>query len=281
MTPTPSHGLRPASASTPRVFLSRRKAQAMHASARLLHRVIDRFDHDVIVILGMRRAGNHAFINWLLAQTPTACVFYNNVKRDDVPYERWRREFRLRRPRIRPRVIFSYEDLTLEDVMSGPLSEFLARHEGRGQVRIVVMMREARNIFASRLKKWPERFAGPADIARDKRLYLDLGRLARDRPALQGGGRPTAVLFDRFIADPAFRERLSDELGIARGDRGLDQVTTYGHGSSFDGTAFSGSATDMSVLRRHEAFADDPRFRELTEDPEIVAMSEALFGPSR
>lgn len=293
---------------TLRSLASARRTRLAQAFAGAAFHAIDRIGrYDILVATGMRRSGNHAVLNWVMAQAPTACVFFNNVRATDIPYRRHVRESRIRRPRTRPLAIFSYEDLPLDQVLGGPMAELLARHAARGCGRAMALtiLRDPRNMFASRMRKWPERFRTEADMERDRRLFLTIA--GPEAQALQdpggkaaagatgetagweetGGGEETGaglarrpVLFDRFVADRGYRDELSRFLGIGQGDRGLDEVPVYGHGSSFDGTTADGAAASMSVFSRHEEYHEDPRFRALVDDPRVRSLTARLFPPA-
>lgn len=227
----------------------------------------------LLVVAGQKRSGNHVFLNWLLSQSPGPCAFWNHVAPDQYPTERHRREFRLNDPRQQPTVIFSYEDRALPDIFAGRLTDFLTRHEAQITDRhLCLVLRDPRNLMASRFRKWPEEHteADRADaVTALWHAYAEAAR-APDAVAPDWGG--TAVWFNAFVTDTAYRRTLSDRLGIRPGDRGLDEVTDHGHGSSFGGTA---AAPGQGVFDRWRAYEDDPAFARLFADGSLDTAADA------
>jgi hypothetical protein len=235
--------------------------------------------YEILVVFGMRRSGNHLAISWILAQVRGSAAFYNNINPAGPPFAARMTEFRLRGRNPSPRIVLSYEDVDRDTLLSRPLTSFLEERTVRHGVRVrfALILRDPLNLFASRLKKWPERFATEADLARERRLYLDHARLAAGTGPIWHDAPLVPVLYNEIVADPAARDRAADALGLARGHAGLDAVPVYGHGSSFDGTAGSAEAIRASVFSRWQAQADDPAFRKLI-DPEMREIAQARFG---
>jgi hypothetical protein len=249
-------------------------------SCSTLERMITlRGGYDILVLLGMRRSGNHLAINWILHQTEGAGVFYNNIPAQAHPFSARRTEAHVHLPVRRSRIVLSYEDLSVEDLTAGPLPEFLnARQQHRDvTVRMGLMLRDPFNLFASRLKKWPERFADDQAIARQRALYLQHAKLAQSSDTVLGDIPVVPILYNRLVTDADYRRDLSARLGIADGEKGMDLVPTYGHGSSFDGMAASSQGIQNSVFDRWRHSTDDPRFRKAVDDPRLAAIAADLF----
>lgn len=239
--------------------------------------------YDILVLFGMRRSGNHLAINWILGQVPGSAVFYNNIRQKAHPFDVGMREFRLRFPNTRPRIILSYEDLTASEIMQGPLPDFLADRAARHDVRIQsgVILRDPYNLFASRLKKWPERFATETDIRRQQELYRSHAELAQDPVPVFGDMPVVPILYNPLVSDPAYREKLSHKLYIRSGREGLDEVPLYGHGSSFDGYQTQGADVRAGVFDRWRSSSNDPKFRAVIADKHVRKTALTLFdmGP--
>ncbi len=234
--------------------------------------------YDILVILGMRRSGNHLVINWIRGQTHATNVFFNNIKTASHPFKAWP-DYSLHRGPARPRIILSYEDQSLDTVRSGPLLPFLEQRLAKPGVRLFcgVVLRDPYNLFASRLKKWPERFESGADIAAQRQMYLDHCNLSRDAQALFGDTPIRPIYYNRLLADPAFRNDLSRQFDLAQGDAGLDDVPMNGGGSSFDGYDIDHQQIQRGVFDRWRGFQDDPRFRKAVDDPRVRDIAETLF----
>jgi hypothetical protein len=89
---------------------------------------------------------------------------------------------------------------------------------------------------------------------------------------------PVTVLFNRWIADTAYRQDISGQLGFSFSDSGLRKVSAEYGGSSFDGTQLDGRTDEMQLTQRWTHYIDDPLFQEIFGDAELLALSDALFG---
>lgn len=233
----------------------------------------------LIVVAGLKRSGNHVFLNWMLSQSLGPCAFWNHVAPDQYPTERHRREYRLNAVNQVPTVVLSYEDRDLTAVATGALARFLEDHAPRIRRRdLVLVLREPKNLMASRFKKWPGEYESADEADALMTLWHAYAAAALDGapPAGWEGWQPHAVWFDALVNDASARDRLSDALDLRRGARGLDQVTNHGHGSSFDGLAGAGDPSAMQVSERWRAFSGDPAFERLFADGRAEEVAQRL-----
>ena len=206
------------------------------------------------LVHGMKRSGNHAIIEWMLAQDHF--VFCNNLipvapilrGEKSLPAPRdftaWERE-KLGEGKADRLLCASLEDHALN------VRPFEQLPTGTVQVLIV---RDPANFFASRIRKsrsidhpaYP-REAGPL-LARvvegwkvHVREYLGLTSTLTNR---------VGVSFNAWFTDPDYRRALSARLGLSFSDQGFGRVSAAGGGSSFDRTDFNGDNVRMNVLDR-------------------------------
>lgn len=173
----------------------------------------------------------------------------------------------------------------------------------------IIILRDPFNFFASRLAKL-EKLTGVKDLARVKAewkrmagLFLeDIERPMPDR---------VCVRFNSWFADQSYRRTLSDKIGGTFSDASLQTVHPAGGGSSFDGRdygnrlewrhiarnwrklldprrylrtteylrrLFTPGARSMKVLERWQRMLAVDEYRALFDDPELVELSEAVFG---
>ena len=85
------------------------------------------------------------------------------------------------------------------------------------------------------------------------------------------------VSFNAWFSDENYRRRLAEELGLEHADRGIDEVSSDGGGSSFSGQDFQNRGRDMAVLDRWRHFIDDPNYV-AAFDEETVELSRKIFG---
>ncbi len=236
--------------------------------------------YDILVLFGMRRSGNHLAINWILGQVSGSAVLYNNIRQNAHPFDVGMREYRVRWPNSRPKIILSYEDLAPSDIAAGPLSEFLSDRTRRhnATVQCGVILRDPYNLFASRLKKWPERFATQEAVKTQQDLYEVHAKLALNPEPVFGDAPVIPILYNQLVTDATYRRDLADSLKINSGDAGLDDVPVYGHGSSFDGYETEGANVRTGVFDRWKSSMDDPKFRDVVADEALQRRAQDIFG---
>lgn len=245
-----------------------------------------------IRVVGMSRSGNHAIINWILAQAPGRTCFLNCAEPGWNPFVSarprtpelpgWRalyegfeieaeREGRLSRKDL---LVHSYEDTFL-----GPFKkeENESRHDewvGSSGRRIdLLILRDPRNLFASRLASgygWLEDEIVARVWSQHAREFLGLRRNLRQERL--------TVSYNAWAMSPDYRRGVAEALGLEFDDRAAQKVPAAAGGSSFDGTAYDGRAEEMPVLHRWHRFVGDERFhRMLTR--EVLKLGDRIFGP--
>ncbi len=94
------------------------------------------------------------------------------------------------------------------------------------------------------------------------------------------------VNYNRWFVDVDYRRALAAQLEIPFSDAGLNTISAFGGGSSFDGVGdingdrngLSKSASALDVANRWRQFADDPTFRQLFDSDELWHYSTQIFG---
>ncbi|HWO84480.1 MAG TPA: hypothetical protein VNM38_11930 [Solirubrobacterales bacterium] len=246
-----------------------------------------------IRVVGLSRSGNHAIVNWILAQAPGRTCFLNCAEPGCNPFASarprtselpgWRapyagfeieaeREGRLTGKDL---LIHSYEDTFL-----GPFRkpENEAHHDewvGRSRRRIdLLVLRDARNLFASRLASgygWLEDEVVSRIWAQHAREFLGLRRNLHQERLM--------VSYNDWVTSRGYRRRVAEAIGLEFDDRAAHKVPAAAGGSSFDGTAYDGRAEQMPVLQRWHEFVGEPRFHRLLT-PAVRELSDRIFGPA-
>lgn len=248
----------------------RRRAEVVIGKALRHHIMMRRFR--LIVVMGLRRSGNHVFINWLMAQSRGSCLFFNDVRPPDDPLA-GQGEMRLNRPTETPTLIVSYEDEAWPDLKRGGLEEVLRAHDDRiTERKLCLVLRDPRNLMASRFRKWPELLQEPGRVDASVALWKTHAKRAMCGEA-DADFDLVPVWYPAFIQERDSRDDLARTLGLRFGDRGLDEIPHYGHGSSFGGTD---AVPGEGVFDRWRAYEDEPAFTRLFTDGELDAMADRL-----
>ncbi|MGP1383520.1 MAG: hypothetical protein ACTS2F_08155 [Thainema sp.] len=263
-----------------------------------------------IRVLGLRRSGNHGIVNWICKQSPENHVFINHCRVKDNPYRNvyrdqiflqknsglkgwrceninwWKQESQ---GNFSPKdcLIYSYEDQEISRV-SHPSFEY--KHDlylGKSKVRFdVIIIRDPFNLIASRIK---------GNIVRENARNFDLLKvysktinlpemwLAYAKECLGEtnylNNHKVIIRYNSWFSDESYRQSIAEQMGLDFSDAGFDEVVRAGGiGSSFDGTDFSGKASEMEVLTRWKHLVDNSLFREMISTPGLIDYSEKLFG---
>lgn len=204
-----------------------------------------------ILVHGMKRSGNHAIIQWMLAQGEFK--FYNNI----IPVGAI-----LRGDRAMPEPLdfaaWRAERVTPEQSICASLEDHLpAVRPFRAlpaEVTQVLILRDPENFFASRIRK-AGRAVHPAYPGEPGPMLTRVveGWKAHAREFLGQTSHlanRVGVYFNAWFSDAAYRERTSARLDLPFSDAGYAGVPEAGGGSSFDRTAFDGENRRMKVLER-------------------------------
>ena len=233
-----------------------------------------------IRFVGLKRSGNHAILNWLLRQRKGSVAFFNDV-RPEAPYEASRlvgatsddlREV--------DTATYSIEDTSLAVIAD---RHAYPRRDAYPGLRVgrrldVLLLRDPFNLFASRFRRgapWGS-----------KALYIN-GISAPQMwvtYALESVGRTrwlehdcVTIDYNRWCSSREYRRELARTLDLEFTDEGFTEVTGFGGGSSFESTSQDGSADRMQTDRRWTAFAEDPDFLRLFEDPLLLDLACEIF----
>jgi len=109
-----------------------------------------------------------------------------------------------------------------------------------------------------------------------RRLWKQYAREALDLTA-HLGPRKLVVRYNDWFQSEAYRKDLAERLGLEFSDAGLEDVTKFGFGSSFDRQAFHGRAQQMDVMARWRKYENEASYRSLF-DEEMCDLSRKLFG---
>lgn len=259
-------------------------------------------------VMGLRRSGNHAIINWIAKQVSGEVMFINHVKPLENPYRDqyesqvilgreldntlwnfrdtawWKRE-KEGEFSLKDCLLYSYEDQEIEKIAK---PSFELKHDlylGKSDQRYdVVVMRDPFNLFASRLKSKPREdrpnFSMLEVYSRRynlPELWVSYAKECLAETSLLKN-KKLFVNYNQWFFDIEYRKSLSAQLHMEFSDDGLNDISVSGRGSSFDGDKYAGEAHKMDVLNRWKQFADIPRYRQLFKTEGIEEYSLKLFG---
>ncbi|MBE9064332.1 hypothetical protein [cf. Phormidesmis sp. LEGE 11477] len=250
-----------------------------------------------ICLVGMRRSGNHAVLNWIRSQQPGDVCLLNNVAAGTNPYRYKSDNLRRYHPEHhkqaevyrqqasgnlikRDCLIYSYEDWSLRQIIQPRFERNRDLYVGKsGKSFELLVLRDPFNLFASRLKQ--NFVATKARKLPMVEMWLEHAREFVGESGYLKRNR-ICISYNRWFSNMDYRRSLADQLDIPFSDAGLENISAFGGGSSFDGTGddsrLSGRASALDVTNRWRQFADDPRFQSLFASEALWHYSTQIFG---
>jgi hypothetical protein len=156
----------------------------------------------------------------------------------------------------------NYEDVAYGSRSTSPVYNALQTKSTGLPTRDTVVVRDWYNMVASRLKyiadaKAINRYTITAalDWPTVADRWVDHATTLIEAP--QDTSSFVGINYNRWLTDKEYRERLAASYALPNSETTLDTVSTYGLGSSFDGSNRSGNARSMNLLRRWENLGTD------------------------
>lgn len=227
-----------------------------------------------LVFHAMQRSGHHAIIIWIAFKFEKP-VFYLNWVRHYL-----RPEIALRDRGHHPSggydcfrkvslgnlyepsecIMYNYEESGISDFRRPKLDYCRTRFN-------VLIVRDIFNIIASRLKH------GKQDVDHSIKLWK-----THAREAIGETNYLDSLLYidyNQWFQSKNYRASITKRLKLPFNDKGLNIVSNFGYGSSFNGRKFNGKAQEMNVLKRWGLLPKEILSR-ILRDPETIRLSLAL-----
>ena len=243
---------------------------------------MDMISDTVYFIWSMKRSGAHGFEQWLFPNINGRYLFFNNKKVSNPSsgspanfcdsfngrQERW------------DSLVFGFEDYEFPICEGGIRStedviESITGKNRVGNVINVIVLRDPLNLISSRMKT----------REKDKRMDVDESTVSLwVNNAMEFLGETSflsnkmAVNFNTWFSDEGYRKRLAESFCLEFNDSGKNKVGMKG--SSFDGKAYKGRASQMDVLCRWRDYQDNDEFVRLVSDDRVMELSSKIYGDS-
>ena len=255
-----------------------------------------------IRIIGLRRTGNHALIHWIQQQAGGG-VFLNDLRVDCNPFLREYLSFCAKSDIVsfadrrelfeahdfwlfhslgffsqKELLIVNYEDYWLDQVFHEKWKKKHDEYFGNSKIAYdVLILRDPYNLAASRIK-------GDKIYVRDSVFARDFVEMWKSYAREFIGEthflkeNKVVVNYNLWATCANYRETIAAKLNVPFTDAGINDVPTYGRGSSFDGLRLNGFASSMNVLERWKEYGRNEFYNALLTDAELGALSEQIFG---
>ena len=77
------------------------------------------------------------------------------------------------------------------------------------------------------------------------------------------------VSFPKWVKDKEYRKKIASRLNLKFTDKGFEEISSFGKGSSFDGTSIS-DITKLDVLGRYKLYEKDEEFINLLKIHKLI-----------
>lgn len=247
----------------------------------------------LFIVYGMKRTGNHAIINWLLAHDKF--VFFNNIVpigpildgKHAVPppmdFNEWLRGRNFRENRI---VIDNFKKLFFRNrTMIASLEDHNLKFSPFKNVPVevtnILLLRDPFNLLSSRIRK--------GSVLHRPLIYpTEMNAFMKRVPELWKSyaseflgltdylDNKVSIYFNSWFSSENYRRETSHKLGFEFNDSKYSSVVKKSSGgSSFDGTLFNGHSNEMNVLNRETELSGGEKklLDELLQDSELHDLS--------
>lgn len=228
----------------------------------------------------MRRSGNHAISNWVLKQLEGATCYNNNMGPFHPPENTIIKRIFLK-GWSKYNLVVSLEDKPCEAAFL-PFDE---KKFGKASIKAnILILRDPFNMFASRWV-WKDEFGRM--FREDKMHQQEIIDLWKDHAQTFLAWRNGQVLnkneiyipiqYNQWFKDLEYRKELAHKLGLEFTDKGKEEVSGYGFGSSFEGRENDGKASNSKVMERWEGLKENSSYKSLFQDAELRSLASEIF----
>ncbi|MCB0804171.1 MAG: hypothetical protein KDC05_00145 [Bacteroidales bacterium] len=257
-------------------------------------------------VVGLRRTGNHAIINWIMQQVKGTVVLVNDIFINENPFRTVVEAFESRDPdfywrahRIKSNPLYAGDDyldnlkkeasrdfipkdlliFSLEDyrLKLMDVKRFQKRHllyfGGSGEKIDILILRDPYNLLASRLKNERIGLKTRSYVKSFAEVWVEYAKEYLGETNFMKNNK-VLINYNQWSKNENYRKELASKLKINFTDAGFDEVTSYGGGSSFDGM---GNKIQLDTMGRWKAYKDDPVFRKVVSNQKLREYAARIF----
>tara|TARA_Y100000310_G_C20683601_1_gene817594 strand:- start:2608 stop:3327 length:720 start_codon:yes stop_codon:yes gene_type:complete len=222
---------------------------------------------ELIIVLGIRRSGNHAIVNWLKNQIKAKQTV--KVLNNKTPLSCLEVDQSLKKKEV---IIITYESVPINIFKNGNIIK--NEHEfGNRKKTNIMILRDPFNLFASVLKGyyWKE-------AAEDYIGFIELWKgYAKEHLQETQHIKSKSIIYNKWFENKNYRENICKDLKFPFSDACLNYVGNYAGGSSFDRRRFKRNAQDMNVLNRWQKMLSNKKYIKMFRDKELLTLARRIF----
>lgn len=221
----------------------------------------------VVFFFGMSRSGNHPIIQWIMSQEKKEFIFFNDIRSENGNAYNVLRQTKKRKADF---VICSYEGNTFDEFYSS----FPVKNVKAEGIKRIILLRDPFNLAASQYFYF-------GNISLPRRAGRTLSEIWKEH-AKEYLGRTDKlenkipISYNKWFIDKEYRKNIADQLGLKFTDKGINRVSNFAGGSSFDQMRYDGSAQEMKTLSRFETlfYSESAIVEMLLGDKELLALAK-------
>lgn len=218
----------------------------------------------IFFILGVKRTGNHAIINWLYKMIPNY-VHLNNMRLSDFTvtnYDKYLTVLPVTENYVdncwtkfncSNNLIISFENANVQDT-----TKLINKFCEQIQIKPVIIL-IYRNPYNALSSIWKIYNKNQQILNKHIKLLIDYGH-----DFLNNDMQRMNILYDKWFKDITYRKSLSKKLSLQFDDSNFDKIFLHGY-SSFDGYLYKNDASKMDVLNRYDNFLNDSVFQDILQ----------------
>jgi ADP-heptose:LPS heptosyltransferase len=230
-----------------------------------------------IMVFGLKRSGNHMLLDWIVNQHSPRNFFLNDLSHGRLKKRMFNDMKSNRLPNHSDIMTGNEASVTgvnlfiesYEDVL--PHNNFHKNVDSNNHIRVAIL-RDYRNWICSLYMMFKDKNLN--------KVYSDfIPKWIKYARMFIGDDDIIKVKYDNFVSDVNYRDLIADKIGVDfRSDNSLDDISSYGWSSSFDGTKYDGSARKMDVLNRYKEYESEDWYINAMKFGEAISLNEELFG---
>jgi hypothetical protein len=259
-----------------------------------------------IRVCGLRRAGNHAIINWIIQQSNGNVVHLNDIFLRENPYRFAFEGLQTKNPqfywkayRIRSNPLYAGEnymellknemrrDFIKKDMLIYSLEDYrlklmkkrsiykkhLLFFGGSEMQRDILILRDPYNLLASRLKHKHIGLKTRSVLRSFAEMWIDYAKeFLGETNHLKNN--KFLINYNQWSRNYSYRKELAENLGLNFTDAGFNNITNYGGGSSFNGT---NPNQKLDVAARWKAFTNDPVYLKALSQKDLIKYADRIY----
>lgn len=257
---------------------------------------------NIYLTIALKRSGQHAVINWLCHQLNSTihlnhCIFlrqvslmmaapcagrfvtYNNGKKVDSGWTTSKHDkkplsnffVQLEEAGLYKNILYSFEEIPLDDPL---LQKFIYRYNPK----IILILRDTYNCLASSFQHHGQKNSLEELEEKKSKLTTYLKQSLGVEDYLKSP--VISIDFGAWLKNEEYRKQVMEQLGLPFSEvaeKAIEEVQTFGGGSSFEGTEAKHDILRQRVFERWKCYENNADYQQLLNDQVLEKLTWQFF----